>query len=174
MRRFGRVVLALVLAASAVAAFAGGAGGVGFAGQYYHDSLSNEDLGLNSTTGFGYGSGHDGSRIGGFGTSFSSDSGRLTGGVGGLIAGHEWRTGPLTLALSLWGGIGGASWASRGYVVGYGAAQAELGVWVLPWMEIVGYVGYETLGNLSPGAPFQEAVLRTPMLGIRFAWGSQR
>jgi len=166
---FAIVLLAVVPAALAVA---GGAGGVGFSGQLFDPSLSSADLGMSATTGFGYGVDDDGSRVGGFGTSFLSESGSVAGGVGGMLVGRELRAGPFTLAFTLWGGLGGGAWASRGYFLGYGSAQAELGVWILPWMQVIAYVGYEALGNLVPGPPFSEAFLRTPVLGLRVAWGS--
>jgi len=162
--------IALVPAALAVA---GGAGGVGYSAQYFHSSLSSADLGMTSITGFGYGSGWDGNRVGGFGTAFFSASGDTAGGVGGMLVGHEWGSGPVTFALTLWGGIGGGGWGAHGYLLAYGAAQAELGFWVLPWMQLSAYVGYEALGNVLPGLPFSQAALRTPVLGMRISWGAQ-
>ncbi len=170
-----RTLVAVMLAAAlflvpGALAVAGGAGGVGFFGQYFHSSLSNADAGMSQIIGFGYGVGDDGSRIGGFGSSFFSSSG--AGGVGGMLIGHEWNAGPVVFALTLWGGVGGGGWAGAGYMLAYGAAQAEIGVWVLPWMQLTAYVGYEALGNVVPGVPFGRALLRTPVLGLRVAWGS--
>ena len=65
-------------------------------------------------------------------------------------------------------------WGAQGLALAYGSAQAELGMWVLPWMELVGYIGYGAMGNLMPGAPFSRALLRTPVIGLRIAWGSQQ
>jgi hypothetical protein len=172
MKGAARVMAVLFLLAPAALVAAGGAGGVGFGGQYFDPSLSSADIGMSTMTGFGYGSGSDGSRVGGFGAAFFSAAGDVGGGVGGMIVGHEWNAGPVTVALTLWGGLGGASWGTHGYMLALGAAQAELGVWVLPWMQIVGYVGYEALGNVLPGFPFNRALLNTPVLGLRIAWGS--
>ncbi len=169
---FAFLLSGALLAVSATVAVAGGAGGVGFSGQLYDTRLSNTDLGVTQIGGFGYGVSEDGNRIGGFGTSFLSESGDTAGGVGGMVFGHEWRGGPLVFALTLWGGLGGGALSGGGYMLAYGAAQAELGVWVLPWMQLTAYVGYEVLGNVVPGVPFGRALLRTPVLGMRLAWGS--
>ena len=173
IRSFAAAILASALfLVPASLAVAGGAGGVGFSGQYFHPSLSNMDLGMSSITGFGYGVGPDGSRIGGFGTAFFSASSDTAGGVGGMLIGHEWGSGPVVLAFTLWGGVGGGGWSANGYMLAYGAAQAELGIWLLPWMQLTAYVGYEAMGNVVPGVPFSRALLRTPVLGMRIAWGS--
>ena len=165
---FVGVLFALVPTALAVA---GGAGGVGFTGQYFDSTLSTADRGMTSLTGFGYGVGDSGSRVGGFGTAFFSAPGDTAGGVGGMLVGHEWRTGPLVAALTLWGGVGGGAWGGNGCMLAYGAAQAELGVWILPWMQLTGFVGYEAMSSVLPGIPFGRALLRTPVLGLRIAWG---
>jgi hypothetical protein len=168
-----KVTLAVLLCSLVPAsiAFAGGAGGIGYGYQYFDGRLSSSDMGMSNITGYGYGVLDDGSRVGGFGMSFISASGDAAGGVGGMLVGHEWRTGPLVAALTLWGGLGGASWAGQGCMLGYGAVEAELGVRVLPWMQIVGYAGYQAIGNFLPGIPFSRALLRTPVLGIRIGWG---
>ena len=169
---FVALLAGVLLVLPAATAAAGGAGGVGFSGQLFDPRLSNTDLGVTQIGGFGYGVGADGSRVGGFGTAFLSESGDMAGGLGGMVFGHEWRGGPLVLALTLWGGLGGGALGGGGYMLAYGAAQVELGVWVLPWMQLSAYVGYEVLGNVVPGVPFGRALLRTPMLGMRLAWGS--
>jgi hypothetical protein len=154
-------------------ACAGGAGGVGYGYQYFDDRLSSSDMGMANITGYGYGVLSDGSRVGGFGMSILSSLGIAAGGVGGMLVGHEWRSGPVVAALTLWGGVGGAAWAGQGYMLAYGAAEAELGLRVLPWMQIVGYAGYQAIGNVLPGIPFNRALLRTPVLGIRIGWGGR-
>jgi hypothetical protein len=172
MKKLPLLLVCLLLLPAALA-MAGGAGGVGFSGQYFHPTLSSADLGMTSLAGFGYGVGSDGSRVGGFGAAFFSASGDAAGGVGGMLIGHEWTSGPVVVALTLWGGVGGGGWAGNGYMLAYGAAHAELGFWVLPWMQLSAYVGYEALGNVLPGVPFSRAFLRTPVLGMRISWGSQ-
>lgn len=168
-----RVMLAVLLCAlvGASIAFAGGAGGVDYGYQYFDSGLSSSNLGMSYITGYGYGVSDDGSRVGGFGTSLISATGDAAGGVGGMLVGHEWRTGPVVIAFTLWGGLGGASWGGQGYMLAYGAVEAELGVRVLPWMQIVAYAGYQSIGNVVPGAPFSRAALWTPVLGIRIGWG---
>jgi len=171
MKKLATIAAAFFLLLPAALALAGGAGGVGFSGQYYHASLSTADLGMTSLTGFGYGVGPDGSRIGGFGTAFFAAAGRTAGGVGGMLVGHEWQAGPIVIAFTLWGGVGGAAWGGAdGTMLAYGAAQAELGYWILPWMQLTAFVGYEAVGNVIPG-PFSRPLLQTPVVGLRIAWG---
>jgi hypothetical protein len=155
----------------APAAFAGGAGGVGYGYQVFDGQFSSSDMGMSYMTGYGYGVREDGSRVGGFGSSFVSASGDAAGGYGGMLVGHEWRTGPFEAALTLWGGLGGASWQGRGFFIGYGSAEAEIGMSVLPWMQVVFYAGYQALGNILPGSVFGRALLTTPVVGFRIGWG---
>jgi hypothetical protein len=161
----------LVLFVPAVLVLAGGAGGVDYGYQYFDSRLSSSDMGMSYITGYGYGVLDDGSRVGGFGSSLISAAGDAAGGIGGMLIGHEWRTGPVVAAITLWGGLGGASWAGRGYMLGSVAVQAELGLRVLPWMQIVGYAGYQAIGSVLPGVPFSRALLRTPVIGFRIGWG---
>lgn len=173
MKRPTLPAAAFFLLLPAVLALAGGAGGAGFSGQYFHPSLSNADLGMTSLSGFGYGVGSDGSRVGGFGTAFFSSAADTAGGVGGMIIGHEWTSGPVVVALTLRGGAGGGAWGAGGFMLAYGAAHAELGFQVLPWMQLTACADYEAMGNVLPGVPFSRALLRTPVLGMRIAWGAR-
>jgi hypothetical protein len=175
--RSGHYGLKVLLAASlcllvpSALVLAGGAGGIDYGYQYFDGGLSSSDMGMSFITGYGYGVHHDGSRIGGFGSSLVSAGGDAAGGIGGLLVGQEWRTGPVVAAVTLWGGLGGAAWAGRGYMLASVAVEAELGFRVLPWMQVVGYAGYQAIGNVLPGALFSRALLRTPVVGIRLAWG---
>lgn len=162
------MLFAVVPAALAAAA---GAGGVGFGYQYYDPQLSSANLNLAYITGYGYGTDWEGNRIGGFGTSFISSTGDGAGGVGGVIIGHEWRGGPLIAALTLWTGVGGAGISDRGCMLVFGEADFELGIRVIPWMEIVAYAGYQAWGNLIPGPAFSIVSIYTPVFGVRIGWG---
>jgi hypothetical protein len=166
------VIAALLALLPVAAASAGGAGGVGFGAQYYDRSLSSGDLGMAYITGSGYGVDEDGNRVGGFGMALLSGLGVTEGGVGGLLVGHEWSIGPLIAAISLLGGVGGAAAWGGGYMLLFGEAELELGVRVLPWMQIVAYAGYQAWGNLLPGVPFNAARLNSPVYGVRVAFGS--
>jgi hypothetical protein len=166
------VVIALLLGVPAALSFAGGAGGVGVGAQYFDASMSNTNLQMAYITGYGYGVLWSGQRIGGFGTALLSTGHDAAGGVGGLIIGQELRSGPLVLAFSLWGGAGGASVRHHGYMLVFGEADIELGLRVLPWMQVVAYAGYQAWGNMVPGVPFSSAALSTPVIGIRIGWGA--
>jgi hypothetical protein len=166
------VVAALLALLPVAAASAGGAGGVGFGAQYYDRSLSSGDLGMAYITGCGYGVDGDGNRIGGFGMALLSGLGVTEGGVGGMLVGHEWSIGPLMAAISLLGGVGGAAAWDAGYMLLFGEAELELGIRILPWMQVVAYAGYQAWGNLIPGVPFKAARLNSPVYGVRVAFGS--
>jgi hypothetical protein len=165
------ILAAFLVVIPAGAAFAGGAGGVGYGAQYYDSGLATSDMAMTFITGYGYGVSWDGARFGGFGSALLSAQGSAAGGVGGIVTGHEWRAGPLVAAVDLWMGLGGMSFNRSGYMVAFGQADFELGVAILPWMQIVAYAGYQALGNLIPGFPFSNAVLYTPVVGMRLAWG---
>jgi hypothetical protein len=167
-----KLLIAVVLLAAipACIAMAGGAGGMGYGYQYFDSQLSNVNLGMSYITGYGYGVNRFGNRIGGFGTALLSPE-DAAGGVGGLIMGQEWRAGPLVAAVTFWGGVGGASYASDGFMLVFGEADLELGVRILPWMQLVAYAGYQAWGNTIPFYPFTKAFVRTPVFGIRLGWG---
>ena len=168
-RRCLAVLLLVVL--PACVAMAGGAGGVGYGCQYFDPQLSNQNLGLSYITGYGYGVNRWGNRIGGFGMAILSGTGTTAGGVGGMLIGQEFRGGPLVAAVTCLGGVGGASYAHRGYMLIFGEADLELGLRVLPWMQVVAYAGYQAWGNAIPGFPFTNAFVYTPVLGVRIGWG---
>ena len=165
------IVIVLFVAIPACVALAGGAGGVGYGFQYYDPQLSNVDLGLATITGYGYGVNGWGNRIGGFGMALLSVTGQAAGGVGGMLMGQEWRGGPLMAAVTLLGGVGGAGYARHGYMLLFGEADIELGIRVLPWMQVVAYAGMQAWGNTVPGRPFTSVFVYTPVIGFRLGWG---
>jgi len=165
------LALLLVAAPALVMAAPGGAGGVGFGVQYVDLGLANRDLALSYITGYGYGVSWNGARIGGFGTALLGSASRTWGGVGGLLTGYELRAGPVEVALNLMGGPGGIGMAGQGFFILFGQADLEVGVAVLPWMQVVFYGGYQAWGNMVPGRPLASS-LTTPVLGVRLAWGA--
>lgn len=164
----------VLLLATAGMAFAGGAGGVQFGTQYFDSRWANTNMEIAYIGGFGYGVTPWGERIGGFGTALISLGQDTAGGVGGLLLGQELRSGPLTVAAVLLGGAGGGAVRGRGYMLLFGEADLELGLALLPWMQVVAYAGYQVWANVVPGTPFKSAALSTPVFGIRIAWGSFR
>jgi hypothetical protein len=175
MRR-GRLLAAVAVLAffPVVLACAGGGGGLGISGQYFGSTgLNGPLMGVSTVSGFGYGVNADGDRVGAFGMAFFSPTATLEGGAGGLVVGHEWWLGPVSLAINLWGGVGGEKAGSLGYMLVVGQGDVEIGLAWLPWMQIVFYVGYQTWGNLFPGVPFASAVSAAPILGFRVAWGGR-
>jgi hypothetical protein len=169
-----RIVVAcllLVVAPTALLAAPGGAGGIGFGVQSFDTRLASHDLGLMYITGFGYGVDGGGTRFGGFGMALLGPVSGTWGGVGGILTGYELRAGPIEIALNLLGGPGGLAFGRGGYFILFGQADLEVGLTLLPWMQVVVYGGFQAWGNLIPGFPLREATLTTPVYGIRVAWG---
>ena len=94
VRRAAVLVLALMIAPLSAAFAYGGAGGLTYGLQYDHPQLTNESIGLRTMGGYGYGTGRDGRRTGGFGLAIVSETNALMGGVGGSINGHQFVSGP--------------------------------------------------------------------------------
>jgi hypothetical protein len=164
------LLMAMIPASLAVA---GGAGGAGFGGQYYDPGLTSANHSLMYISGFGYGRSEApfGQRIGGFGMAILSGDGTAAGGVGGMLLGQEFRAGPLVAALTLFYGVGGMAYNDSGYMVLFGEADFELGIALL-WTQVTAYAGLQAWGNLIPGFPLSSAVVYTPVLGVRVAWGA--
>ncbi len=181
MRRLRVIsVISLLIALAACPLFAHGGGGITFGSQYYDPDFANRDLSAFSVGGFGYGVSADGQRIGGFGMAFTgigSTAGQpdISGGIGGLITGQELRIGPFTVAVNLWLGLGGLAVDFEnpsGFMAAFGELNLELGIPVTRWMQLVGYAGFQVLGNLIPGMPFEDVLIYTPVVGVRIRWGS--
>jgi hypothetical protein len=168
--RQGLVLLLALFPVSLVSA--GGWGGVSASGPYFNSGFTGPTLGVSTIDGYGYGVNDEGDRVGGFGLGFSSAA-VGTGGVGGFLLGHEWWLGPLVVGFSLEGGIGGSSVGNAGYLLLFGQADIDVGIAVLPWMQVVLYVGYQAAGNLFPGTSFANATFSAPVMGVRIAWGSR-
>jgi hypothetical protein len=147
---------------------------VGFGYQFSDPQLSGANLNMMYTMGYGYGTSRYGDRAGGFGMTLLSTTGQPSGGVGGLLVGHEWREGSAVGAVTLLGGVGGVGTDTAGYMILFGEADVEFGVWITRWMEISAYAGYQAWGNMVPGPAFTLLTNYTPVLGIRLAWGGSR
>jgi hypothetical protein len=179
MRKFCIPALAVLLALLAAApAAAGGAGGVLHGEQRFDPQFANFDLGTQYVGGYGYGVSASGQRMGGFGLAFFSepDSGRFSGGVGGVMSGQEFRLGPFEVAANLWTGVGGVAKHTvlgqpDGWFVLFGQADVEVGLAILPWWQISSYAGVQLMANLAPGEPFEGLLVYTPVVGVRVAWG---
>ncbi len=168
-----RFIIAMgVLLATAPFAMAGGAGGCGFAMQNPTLGPSNTVMGMSSIMGYGYGVSEHGERFGGFGAALLSADGETDGGVGGVMIGQELRAGPFVVAVTLWGGVGGAAYREAGYMLLFGEADAEVGVRLLPWVQLTFYAGYQAFGNMVPGVPMSSMYIYSPVMGVRLGWGS--
>jgi hypothetical protein len=96
------------------------------------------------------------------------------GGFGGVISGRQMRTGPITLSLNVWSGIGYASpelLQAPGGVAFLAEANGEVGFAMLPWLQISLYGGYQAIGTFDPAAMFA-STRYAPVVGGRVSWGS--
>lgn len=172
MKRIAVLIPALVLLAAP--AFAGGGGGTFMGRLLPYPRLQNHDLSASMSGGFGYGVSRDGSRIGGFGLAIEdAQNGAFYGGFGGLMSGQQVKLGPAIGSVNLWTGVGYLAPQSTGSgsIGYYGELSAELGVVVIPWMQVSAYGGMQVMGRFDRYAWFPDAVY-APVAGIRFAWGS--
>jgi hypothetical protein len=167
-------MITMVMIAVVSSAFAYGGGGF-FQGSYYQiPEYSNIDREAEIVGGYGYGADRDGSRYGGFGLAIHDvNSAELIGAFGGVISGRQLRTGPLTMSLNLWSGLGYVNPRVLGTPVGMGfliEADAEAGFAVLPWLQLSVYAGVQAIGSLDP-ASFVSGARYTPVVGSRLTWG---
>ncbi len=159
--------------------FAGGTGGFMWGGQLYNSELSNFDLRTSTTGVYGYRVTLGGQRIGGFALAMNSLGGEpgLEGGFVGFIAGQETPGGPLVGAVTLSTGFGGLAADSALHVDGslalFGELDLEVGFRFLPGVVLAGYVGMQAISQVGPGRSPFENILYTPVLGLRFGWGSR-
>jgi hypothetical protein len=125
--------------------------------------------------GYGYGVARRGVINGGFGLALldRADDG-YAGGIGGFISGLRILRVPFHLALVSWTGLGGVSARDRGYFVAFGELDLELGLPIVPWFMPTVYVGYQVIGNLIPGLPFQQSLTHNAVAGFRISWGDFR
>ena len=176
MKMVGVLFFALIMPASFSFAYGGG-GGLTYGIQYFHPELTNADIGLHTVGGFGYGTTRSGQRVGGFGIAIFSEANDLVGGIGGNITGHEFVSGPVSLATALWTGVGGAKADLKdpgGYMIVFAELDLELGIAPSPWMQLVAFGGMQGVASLIPGVPFTSALYYSPTWGFRLAWGAFR
>ncbi|MFP4550469.1 MAG: hypothetical protein ACLFNT_06665 [Spirochaetales bacterium] len=172
MKRFV-LILSILLIGSALA-FAGGGGGVFEGRMLPYRGWASTDLDATVGGGFGYGIARDGSRIGGFGLVVNDEfDEELYGAFGGLISGRQYKMGPIVGSVNLWTGVGYVSpRLFDGNTVGYvGELNAELGVLLVPWMQIAVYGGMQGMGSFYSEKWFSDFTY-SPVAGIRAVWGS--
>ena len=188
MKSVRLLAVAILLAGAVLCAGADGAGGT-FLGYYVGEHPLVERLHIPSSGldlmyfgGYGYGVGRHGTVNGGFGLTFLDTVGtsRVAGGIGGVIAGFRLLRLPLHVAIVSWTGVGGIYTGlvgpspNRGFFVGFEEIDLEIGLPIARWFMPALYVGYQAMGNLIPGVPFQDSLIYSPVAGVRLAWGSFR
>ncbi|HKJ84983.1 MAG TPA: hypothetical protein VKA06_02850 [Spirochaetia bacterium] len=172
MKRLALTGLLVVAMAGMASAYGGGGF---FQGSYLPvPEYSNVGRTAEITGGYGYGADRHGTRRGGFGLAIhDAASNDLIGAFGGVISGSQVRTGPLTLSLNLWSGVGYVSPAVVDSPVGFGyflEADAEAGFALLPWFQLSVYAGMQALGSFEASSIVSSARY-TPVVGSRLSWG---
>ena len=178
MKHLRIVALLTALLVVPLSLFAMGAGGFMWGGQLYTGELANFDLRTSTTGVFGYSVTPGGQRIGGFALAMNSIGANpgLQGGFVGAITGQETAGGPLVGAVTLFTGLGGlapdATLHADGSFALFGELDLELAFHFIPGAALTGYAGMQVISDLGPGRSPFENILYTPVLGMRFAWGS--
>ncbi len=169
------IVVAVLMTASVFAVSAYGGGGFFQATHMTLPGYSNLSSGGEVRGGYGYGASRSGARYGGFGL-VATDTGSedVLGAFGGVISGRQMRTGPFTLSVNAWSGVGYVNpeyIAVPGNVGFFAEANLEAGFAILPWMQLSVYAGYQAMGPFDPQLLFSHT-LYTPVIGSRLSWGS--
>jgi len=118
--------------------------------------------------------------VGGFGLAISdqAEPDDLVGGFGGVIAGQELQLGLFTIAITSWTVVVGIRArgvpGTGGYFALFEEVALEVGVAALPWIQLVGYAGFQVVGSVLPGVLISETLSYTPSIGLRVVWGSFR
>jgi len=174
--------LLLITSLGAVAALAGATAGGGITNgvHTFVAGFSNYELQAAAYRGFGYGANRRGTRTGGFRLAIADqvDTEKLAGSFGGNLTGQELVLGPPTLAITSWtrsDGIAATGIPGSGdYFALFDELDLEIGLAVLPWMQIVGFAGFQVVASILPGFLLSEAISYTPTLGLRLVWGDFR
>jgi hypothetical protein len=173
MRR--AIVLFVLTVIATSTAWAYGGGGAFWGRTLPFGRWTNTDLTFDYSGGYGYGVTDGGHRIGGFGVGVTAEDGTAVGGFGGIMNGQQVRLGALTASLNTWLGVGGLSLPSGAPLEFFGyfaELSGELGLAVLPWLQVSAYLGMQAMGNLIPGDPIVDNSIYSPVSGIRLTWGS--
>lgn len=172
MKRITATIVLLTL--TVVMAFAYGGGGVFQGTQAAFPGYTNMTTSAEIHGGYGYGASRSGQRTGGFGLWLSEqNTGDFLGAFGGVISGRQLRTGPFTMSLNAWGGVGYATPELVQVPAGVAflaEANAEVGFAVLPWLQISIYGGYQAIGPFDPATVFTDTRY-VPVFGSRVTWG---
>ena len=172
MKRIATVLVLMVMVAGMAAAYGGG--GFFQASSVPVPDYSNTGRNADIVGGFGYGADRGGTRYGGFGLAIHDETDEsLVGAFGGVISGSQLRTGPFTVSVNLWTGIGYVnprlirSSAGFGY---FAEATGEAGFAVLPWLQLSVYGGMQAIGSLD-AASIVSSARYAPVVGSRLTWG---
>lgn len=147
--------------------FAEGAGGLEITQSFAAGDATSAER-WTGIGGFGYGVLRDGSVIGGFGMGAHSPS--LSAGYGGTLQGWQHRWGPLVGLATTKIGFGGVATPNYSGFSMLGAAEAQLGILVLPWFDVGFKAGVAGTVTFVPDQSLKLAW--SPVVGVRLAWGA--
>jgi hypothetical protein len=139
--------------------------------------FENNSMGLYYSGGFGYGISRNNIISGGFGYTLYGDADESTpiGGFGGVINGIRFLSFPINISLMSWTGFGGITNLSSEKDEGSFAISEEItlevGFPLFRWFAPSIYAGYQVIGSLGSGEPFDEFLSYTSVIGFRFQWG---
>ena len=139
------------------------------------DSFENNNMGLYYSGGFGYGVSWNNVISGGFGYAVyrSEDENTPIGGFGGVINGVRLLKYPINISIMSWTGFGGISTNNsegKSFAISE-ELTLEVGLPVFRWFSPTIYAGYQVIGSLGSGEPFEEFLSYTSVIGFRFQWG---
>jgi len=143
------------------------------------EGFENNNMGLYYNGGFGYGVSWNNVISGGFAYAIyaSEDENTPIGGFGGVINGVRLLRYPINISIMSWTGFGAISTSSsNGYSDDKSFAISEeltleVGFPLFRWFSPAIYAGYQVIGSLGNGEPFEEFLSYTSVLGFRFQWG---
>ena len=144
------------------------------------EGFENNNMGLYYNGGFGYGVSWNNVISGGFGYAIytSEDENRPIGGFGGVINGVRLLRYPINISLMSWTGFGGISINNIDGSDEDGGSFAiseeltlEVGFPLFRWFSPTIYAGYQVIGSLGNGEPFEDFLSYTSVVGFRFQWG---
>ena len=139
------------------------------------DSFENNNMGLYYSGGFGYGVSRNNIISGGFGYAIyrSEDENTPIGVFGGVINGVRLLSYPINISIMSWTGFGGISNNNsdgKSFAISE-ELTLEVGLPVFRWFSPTIYAGYQVIGSLGSGEPFEEFLSYTSVVGFRFQWG---
>jgi hypothetical protein len=175
------IIILILLLISISFVFADGAGGFysGYQVSSYPffegSEFENNNMGFYYSGGYGYGVSWGNLISGGFGYAIYAAENDLEpiGGFGGVINGVRLLSYPLNISIMSWTGFGGIS-VPGSDIKNFAISEeltVEVGFPLFRWFSPTIYAGYQVIGSLGSGEPFDDFLSYTSVIGFRFQWG---